>query len=128
MTLKFGYWKIRGLSSNIRYQLAYSGVDYEMIEYEQGDAPDFNSSCWFDVKPTLGLAFPNLPYLIDGDHSMTETMAIHKYLADKYKPELLGTTPQERGLVNMLAGVVSDLKNAVTGPCYGSGDKNEINA
>ena len=111
MTLKFGYWKIRGLASNIRYQLAYSGVnDYEMIEYEQGDAPDFNSACWFDVKPTLGLAFPNLPYLIDGDHSMTETMAIHKYLADKYKPELLGTTPQERGTVNMLAGVLSDLK------------------
>ena len=100
MSLKIGYWKIRGLASGIRYQLAYSGVkDYEMVEYEQGDAPDFNSECWFGVKHSLGLAFPNLPYLFDGDHSMTETAAIHIYLADKYKPELLGTNPQERAHV-----------------------------
>ena len=47
---KLGYWKIRGLASNLRYQLAYQGVDYELVEYECGDAPDFDRSCWFDVK------------------------------------------------------------------------------
>ena len=99
-----------------------------MVEYEQGDGPEFSRDAWLDVKPTLGLAFPNLPYLIDGDHSMTETAAIHKYLADKFKPELLGTTPQERGHVQMLAGIVFDVKWAVTPPCYGSGNKDEINA
>ena len=28
-----GYWKIRGLAANIRYQLAYMGVDYDSVEY-----------------------------------------------------------------------------------------------
>jgi glutathione S-transferase len=65
-----GYWKIRGLVSTIRYQLAYSKVDYEMKEY---DAPEK----WFSVKPTLGLDFPNIPHWIDGDFKMTEHMAIH---------------------------------------------------
>ena len=29
-----GYWKIRGLGANIRYQLTYSGVEFENVEYE----------------------------------------------------------------------------------------------
>ena len=29
-----GYWKIRGLAANLRYQLAYQGIDYDMVEYE----------------------------------------------------------------------------------------------
>ena len=28
-----GYWKIRGLGANLRYQLKYSGVDFDMVEY-----------------------------------------------------------------------------------------------
>ena len=121
-----GYWKIRGLGSNIRYQLAYSGVEWNGVDYEQGDAPDFDSSCWFDKKFTLGLDFPNLPYLIDGEFKITETLAIHKYLAEKYSPELLGKDAQEKAKVNMVMGVVGDLKSAATRPCYASGEKSEI--
>ena len=33
--------------------------------------------------------FPNLPYFIDGDFKMTETIAIHKYIADKSLKEQL---------------------------------------
>ena len=67
-----------------------------MVEYEQGGAPDYESE-WTDIKPTLGLAFPSLPYLIDEEHSMTDEIAIHKYLANKFKPTLMGLTPKERG-------------------------------
>jgi glutathione S-transferase len=103
MPLTIGYWKIRGLASNIRFQLAYSGItDYNMVEYELGDGPDFDGSAWFGVKPTLGLDFPNIPYLIDGDFKITETLAIHKYLADKYKPALLGNDAAQRGQVAMM--------------------------
>jgi glutathione S-transferase len=37
--------------------------------------------------------FPNLPYLIDEDYKLTESMAIMKYIAAKWKPELLGANP-----------------------------------
>ena len=88
-----GYWKIRHLASGIRYQLIYSGVDYNMVEYKLGPAPDFSKDDWLSQKNELGLDFPNLPYFIDGEFSLTETIPIHKYSADKWKPELKGKDP-----------------------------------
>jgi glutathione S-transferase len=35
---------------------------------------------------TIDLKFPNLPYLIDGDVKVTESLAILKYIAKKYRP------------------------------------------
>ena len=29
-----GYWKIRGLATALRLQMAYEGVQYDMVEYE----------------------------------------------------------------------------------------------
>ena len=62
-----GYWKIRGLATQLRIQMAYQGVEYNMVEYEQGDGPDFSRAEWLDKKFTLGMDFPNLPYFVDGD-------------------------------------------------------------
>ena len=121
-----GYWKIRGLAGGIRHQLQYSEVDYENIEYEQGEAPDFSREAWLNQKYTLGLEFPNLPYFIDGDFKLTETMAIHKYIADKWKPELLGKDAQHRGHISMLANRAIDFKNDVTRPCYATGSIDEV--
>ena len=114
------------MGAGLRHQCVYSGVDYEMVEYEQGDAPDFSRQTWMDVKFTLGMDFPNLPYLQDGDLKISETWAIHKYLADKYKPELLGKDAAHRAHVNMLAGVLTDIKMGTTGPCYAGADKQPI--
>lgn len=38
---------------------------------------------WLADKPNLGLAFPNLPYLIDGNVKLTQSLAIMRYLARK---------------------------------------------
>ena len=122
MPPKIGYWKIRGLAAGLRYIMAYAGAEYVMEEYEQGDAPGFSAETWTSVKFNLGLDFPNLPYLVDGDVKLTETVAIARYLARTYKPELLGTTPQERGLVNMVWGIYYDMKNKTTHPCYSQND------
>ena len=67
---KLGYWKTRGLSSAIRYQLAYCGVDYEMVEYQHGD--DGSKDDFRGKKDSLGMEFPNLPYFIDGDVKLSE--------------------------------------------------------
>tara|TARA_Y100000385_G_C12875069_1_gene543262 strand:- start:210 stop:821 length:612 start_codon:yes stop_codon:yes gene_type:complete len=41
-----------------------------------------------------------IPALVDGDFTIWESMAINMYLADTYKPELLGTSSKERGLTS----------------------------
>ena len=69
------------------------GVEYDEQQYEQGDAPEFSRAAWVNVKDTLNLQFPNLPYFIDGEMRLTETNAIMKYIAAKWDPELLGTDP-----------------------------------
>ena len=78
------------------------GAEYEMIEYECTDGPEFSREAWFGVKNNLGLDLPNLPYLVEGDFKLTEGCAIHRYLAEKYKPELLGKDAKHRAQVAML--------------------------
>ena len=41
-----------------------------------------------------------------------------KYIANKYGPELLGKTAAQKGQVEMVATVISDLKGNITMPCY----------
>ena len=117
-----GYWKIRGLAAQIRYMFFYVGVDFEDVTYEIGEAPGFDKSCWFGVKPSMPHQYPNLPYLIDGDVNLTETAAIMKYIAHKWKPSLLGANSAEYAFAEMLSYHVGVLKSAVTGPSYSSPD------
>ncbi|CAD7926032.1 unnamed protein product [Amoebophrya sp. A120] len=140
--LELGYWKIRGLASNLRYQLAYGKIPYQNVVYEQGDAASgFSKKVWTDVKFSLGMPFPNLPYLMhyhqgllteqpeetikqenqlseDHDVKISETQAIHQYLAARFSPTLLGQTPKEIGEINQLFGVLETVKNQCTGVCY----------
>ena len=113
-----GSWNCRGFASQIRYELVFLGVEYQEEIYQQGDAPDYDRSQWLEKKDTLGLKFPNLPYYIDGETRLTDTMAIMKFIASKYAPELLGKTAAQQGKVEMVATVVNELKSAVTMPCY----------
>ena len=122
MPVQIGYWKIRGLATPLRMLMEHIGQPYENVYYEQTDAPEFNCDAWFSVKFNLGLEFPNLPYIKDEEFHMTETIPIMQYLADKYKPELLGADAQQRAKVNMVTSVVVGVKNATTGPCYSTGD------
>lgn len=118
-----GYWKIRGLVSPIRYILSHAKVDFENVDYELTDAPDFNAEQWTSVKYTLGLDFPNLPYFVDGDLKLTESQAIMRYIVNKWAPELAGKTIEDKARVDMVIGVISDIKSQTSGHCYGSGDK-----
>jgi len=117
-----GYWKIRGLAQAIRYLLEYAGVNYSEFEYEQGDAPDFCRESWLSVKYNLGLDFPNLPYFIDGDLKFTESAAIMRYITRKWCKDLQGKSDEDFAIVEMLVGVIHDIKQVATMHCYGSGD------
>ncbi len=81
-----GYWAIRGRGEMIRLIFEYAGVRFEDKRYQSPEQ-------WQEDKFNLGLDYPNLPYLIDGPVKMCESMAILRYVAEKWRPDLLGTTP-----------------------------------
>ena len=86
--VEIGYLDFRGGSRGnpTRYIANYCGVNYVEKTYKCG-TDEFK-----DVKGTI-MPFGNLPYIIDGDVKLSETMAIMGYIANKWKPEVLGSTP-----------------------------------
>ena len=109
MALKFGFWTIRGLGQPIRLLLKYTGTDFEEISYQQGGPPEFSRQEWFSAIPKLGLDFPNLPYLIDGDFKLTQSNAILRYIARKHG--LCGRTERQMAIVDMLENEAMDFRN-----------------
>ena len=107
--VQIGYWKIRGLGAPIRLLLQYSAAEYEDVVYESGDAPDYDETCWTDKKFTLGMPFPNLPYLVDGDFKLTQSLAILRYLGNKLG--LAGSSHKESAVIDMVADQLNDWKN-----------------
>ncbi len=101
-----GYWKFRGRGQVIRHLLAYTGLEYEEKSYGQPNE-------WFGSngdKGKLGLDFPNLPYLVQGDFRLTESMAIANHVVRVGKrEELLGKTGEDRARVEMLLFLLEDL-------------------
>eukprot|EP01096_Ripella_sp_DP13-Kostka_P003750 TRINITY_DN155_c0_g1_i1.p1 TRINITY_DN155_c0_g1~~TRINITY_DN155_c0_g1_i1.p1 ORF type:complete len:240 (-),score=105.75 TRINITY_DN155_c0_g1_i1:30-689(-) len=116
MALKIAYWDIRGLIQPVKLLLAHVGAEYENIEYSCGPAPEFSRDSWMSVKDTLGLDFPNLPYLIDGDVKLTQSNAILRYLARKFGLE--GETEEERVRIDLMAEEAMDFRNAVVRLSY----------
>eukprot|EP01087_Luapelamoeba_hula_P004697 TRINITY_DN14634_c1_g1_i1.p1 TRINITY_DN14634_c1_g1~~TRINITY_DN14634_c1_g1_i1.p1 ORF type:complete len:224 (+),score=43.13 TRINITY_DN14634_c1_g1_i1:67-738(+) len=116
-TIRVGYWKIRGLAQAIRMLLAYKEVPFEDVRYEQGDPPAYSREAWLSVKNTLGLEFPNLPYLIDGDVKLTESNAILRYLGRKY--DLYGSNDKDAARIDMLTDIVMGIRNKLMGLVYG---------
>jgi len=113
------YWDIRGLVEPIRLMLEHSKVDYEQKDYVCGPAPGFDKSCWFDVKETLGLSFPNLPYYIDGDVKISESWAIMRHIARK--TGLLPDSEVACALADQAQGVVQDFRMSFVMMCYRPG-------
>lgn len=98
-----GYWGIQALNQPIRLLLAYLGQEYKEVTYK-----DFAE--WQEDKVKLGLNFPNLPYLVDGEINLTESSAIPVYLCHKAgKNELLGKEGIDRSTHQQLVGVLKDL-------------------
>ncbi|KAM4807234.1 glutathione S-transferase Mu 1-like [Urocitellus parryii] len=116
MPMILGYWNIRGLAHPIRLLLEYTDSSYEEKKYTMGDAPDYDRSQWLNEKFKLGLDFPNLPYLIDGPHKITQSNAILRYIARKHN--LCGETEEEKIRVDILENQVVDVRMHFIMLCY----------
>uniref|UniRef100_A0A2K5WQG7 Glutathione S-transferase n=1 Tax=Macaca fascicularis TaxID=9541 RepID=A0A2K5WQG7_MACFA len=79
-------------------------------------APDYDRSQWLNEKFKLGLDFPNLPYLIDGTHKITQSNAILRYIARKHN--LCGETEEEKILVDILENQLMDSRMEMVRLCF----------
>ncbi|XP_052586188.1 glutathione S-transferase Mu 2-like [Peromyscus californicus insignis] len=116
MPMILGYWNVRGLTQSIRMLLEYTDSSYEEKKYTMGDAPDYEQSQWLSDKFKLGLDFPNLPYLIDGSHKITQSNAILRYIARKHN--LCGETEEERIRADIVENQVMDNRMQLIRLCY----------
>ncbi|KAH7960413.1 hypothetical protein HPB49_019262 [Dermacentor silvarum] len=112
-----GYWaNIRGIVEPIRYMLEYAGVPYEYKTYPWLDKPTAQESkaVWLEEKAALaerGLAFPNLPYLVDGEETkIVQSLAIMRYLARKHGLAVPDSKPAEAARVDMLEAQINELR------------------
>jgi glutathione S-transferase len=69
------------------------GLEYERISISMRDG-EHKKSPFIDLNPN-----GKVPAIVDGDYVLWDSSAIDYYLAKKYKPELIGTTIEEEGLV-----------------------------
>jgi len=115
--LILGYWKVRGLGGILKSLLHYCDIPYEEKIYTSNEE-------WFNhEKYTLGLDFPNLPYIIDGDKKIAETLALMHYIVIKgNKKELLGGDDDKHVRVLEAYCMIRDLRTAIISVCFTKGD------
>ena len=121
----YGYWNFRaGFRGQVgRYLLAYAGVDFEDKRYDMVN----NKAEWSRQDKTgLGIEFPNLPYLIDGDFNITECKAVAVYICDRWCPALLGETPEQRASIIMMQQVLNDQMMNWLLMCFATHDRDAV--
>jgi len=113
MTLHIRYWAIRGLGAPCRMICEYGGLEYEAKLYEahKQDDGSYDKNEWFGTKPELKAknALMNLPYVIDGDVVVSQTIACLRYLGKK--AGLNGTNDSEACMVDQVICEAQDLRN-----------------
>jgi len=87
------YGSPRSSSGRCFWTLEEIGVEYvaKSLDFKE---KEHKSEVFLNVNPN-----GKVPALTDGDYVIWESMAINMYLAEAYKPELLGNNPKERGHV-----------------------------
>ncbi|KAF8777974.1 Glutathione S-transferase Mu 3 like protein [Argiope bruennichi] len=109
------YWDLRGRGEPLRFLLHYKKVDFEDKRYP-ANAEGFQE--WQKDKFSLGFDFPNLPYYIDGDIKLTQSIAIMRYLGMKHG--LDGKTDEQKRRVLMAEQQSVDFRDKLRAFVVGS--------
>ena len=120
-----GYWDDRCYAEPIRLLLHYIGTEFEDRRHIVGDAPDFDKTEWLETKRTIPLDFPNLPYYIDGDVKLTQTVAIMRHIARKHS--MIPTNANDQSQLDMIEQEARDFHCRFVFLCYEPGfEKNKV--
>lgn len=117
MSVTLGYWEIQGFAEPIRQMMEYLHIPYTMAEYKGLEGLEKFKT---QDAPTLKTAFPNLPYLIDGDIHIAQSKAIITHLikkSGKYS-QLCGANDKEEVEIIELGGHIEDCYGALTSLAY----------
>lgn len=87
------YGSPKSSSGRVYWMLEELGLSYEAVKLNMRDK-EHKSAAFLKLNPN-----GKIPCLKDGDFVIWESTAINHYLADKYSPALLGSSPENRGLV-----------------------------
>ncbi|CAG0894171.1 unnamed protein product [Darwinula stevensoni] len=105
------------LGQPIRNLLTYTGVEWEDKTYEISPPDGPGRQAWEnDKNDGLGLDFPNLPYYIDGDVKLSQSLSIIRHLGRKHG--LYGQTEEEQCRQDMAEQQHVDLKMAMIRAVY----------
>ena len=112
-----GYWALRALVEPIHLYLEYKGIPYEKKSYTFD-----NSAEWFETdKANLGIDFPNIPYIIDGDVKLAQSCTILKYLEKKYG-DFCNGDPAHDAKLDLMLETIQDLRMPFLLMCVGPGE------
>jgi len=114
-----GYWAIRGVAETARTLMEHLQIPYDQEIYT-------DQQTWETKKANFGHRFANLPYLIDGEKTLTETDAIFAYICLKAgKPEMAGK-PDDLIDFLQIKGVIGDIRQGLSRAVYGAKEKEDI--
>ena len=127
--ITLGYWGIRGLGQPIRFLLISAGVPFSEVRLgvlQDGTLLNENEEDedWDNVRSTLGMPFPNLPYLIDNRGgslvSLSQSNAILRYLARGF--DFYGDSENDRVEIDVLQDEAYDFRNEIIDTAYTLGE------
>ena len=111
------HWNIRGFTEPIKMLLEYLHISYKEVKFELDEMKpaECSSEQWMSIKESLGLEFPTLPNIKDSEHqiSLCFTIAICKYLAQKYKPKMIGSAMNECAEIDSILFMCHDMRNSI---------------
>ncbi len=87
------YGPVRSSAGRCFLCLEEIGVPYESVNINLMEKEHIGPA-FLEINPN-----GKVPALVDGENTLFESMAINFYLAEKYKPELMGKNLKERALV-----------------------------
>lgn len=87
------YGSPKSSSGRVYWMLEELGLKYEAVKLNMREK-EHKAEEFLKLNPN-----GKIPCLVDNGFVIWESTAINHYLADKYSPALLGTTPEIRGLV-----------------------------
>ena len=128
--ITLGYWGIRGLAQPIRFLLTCAEVPFSELRlgvFQNGTLmkKEEEEKDWKQVRSTLNMPFPNLPYLIDNSAStpieLTQSNTILRYLARRF--DFYGDSELEQSEIDLLQDEAYDFRNEIIKTAYTLGEE-----